>query len=91
MGRLSCIISWIQGIQDFPFKWKNEAAESSQKKLVMEAEFRKNEQLLALKMEMCQGPRNPEKVKRKQDNSFPTWPSRRNATDNLTFTQRAQV
>lgn len=29
----------------------------------MEAEFRKNAQLLALKMEMCQEPRNPEKVK----------------------------
>jgi len=38
----------------------------------MEAEFRKNEQLLALKMEMCQEPRNPEKVKRKQDNPFST-------------------
>ena len=32
----------------------------------MEAEFRKNAQLLALKMEMCQEPRNPEKVKKKK-------------------------
>lgn len=43
----------------------------------MEAEFRKNAQLLALKMEMCQEPRNPEKVKqtnkqKKQDNPFNT-------------------
>ena len=41
----------------------------------MEAEFRKNAQLLALKMEMCQEPRNPEKVKKKKkkkDNPFNT-------------------